>query len=95
MTAADLVCPKCNEPMRSYERNRVLVDQCIGCGGIFLDRGELDQLLAAEQAYAATSQPRGGTGSDTAFYDNAGGQHGYSPGGHGKRRKSFLGELFD
>jgi len=39
--------------MRSYERNRVLVDQCTGCGGLFLDRGELEKLVAAEQEWHA------------------------------------------
>ena len=34
--------------MRSYERNGVLVDQCTGCKGIFLDRGELERLVDAE-----------------------------------------------
>ncbi|MCA0293600.1 MAG: zf-TFIIB domain-containing protein [Actinobacteria bacterium] len=46
-----LTCPKCGSEMRSYERNRVLVDQCTGCGGLFLDRGELEALVAAENAW--------------------------------------------
>jgi Zn-finger nucleic acid-binding protein len=37
--------------MRSYERNQVHVDQCTGCGGLFLDRGELEALVAAENAW--------------------------------------------
>ena len=48
-----LTCPKCGSDMRSYERNRVLVDQCTGCGGLFLDRGELEKLVTAEQAWHA------------------------------------------
>jgi uncharacterized protein len=43
-----LVCPKCRGEMRTYERNGVLVDQCEECRGIFLDRGELEQLLNTE-----------------------------------------------
>ena len=46
-----LTCPKCASEMRSYERNRVLVDQCTGCGGLFLDRGELEKLVAAENEW--------------------------------------------
>jgi Zn-finger nucleic acid-binding protein len=34
--------------MRTYERNGVLIDQCEECRGIFLDRGELEQLLDTE-----------------------------------------------
>lgn len=41
-------CPKCESDMRSYERNGVTVDQCTGCRGIFLDRGELERLIDAE-----------------------------------------------
>lgn len=53
-----LTCPKCGSEMRSYERNRVLVDQCTGCGGLFLDRGELEALVAAETAWHAGGQER-------------------------------------
>jgi Zn-finger nucleic acid-binding protein len=44
-----LICPKCRGKMRTYERNGVLVDQCEECRGIFLDRGELEQLLDAQR----------------------------------------------
>ena len=43
-----LVCPKCGSDMRAYERNGVTIDQCTGCRGIFLDRGELERLIDAE-----------------------------------------------
>jgi Zn-finger nucleic acid-binding protein len=46
-----LLCPKCMNPMRQYERNRVVVDQCVECGGLFLDRGELETLVQAERSY--------------------------------------------
>ncbi|MDE9365465.1 zf-TFIIB domain-containing protein, partial [Luteipulveratus sp. YIM 133132] len=54
---SQLTCPKCQSEMRSYERNRVLVDQCTGCGGIFLDKGELEALSAAENAWHQQAQP--------------------------------------
>jgi Zn-finger nucleic acid-binding protein len=47
----ELTCPKCHGTMRSYERNGVHVDQCSECRGIFLDRGELDRLIDAENAW--------------------------------------------
>ena len=46
--ALALICPKCGADMRRYERNDVVVDQCTGCRGIFLDRGELERLVDAE-----------------------------------------------
>ena len=47
----DLICPKCQGTMRTYERNGVHVDQCAECRGIFLDRGELERLVDAENAW--------------------------------------------
>ena len=46
-----LTCPKCGGQMRSYERNGVTVDQCTECRGIFLDRGELERLIDAENSH--------------------------------------------
>ncbi|HEX6587245.1 MAG TPA: zf-TFIIB domain-containing protein [Solirubrobacterales bacterium] len=46
-----LECPKCGSEMRSYERNGVVVDQCTGCKGVFLDRGELERLIEAEGSH--------------------------------------------
>ena len=55
----ELTCPKCHGPMRTYERNGVHVDQCSECRGIFLDRGELDRLIDAENDWHGGSRPAG------------------------------------
>jgi Zn-finger nucleic acid-binding protein len=47
----ELTCPKCHGTMRTYERNGVTVDQCTECRGIFLDRGELERLVDAENSW--------------------------------------------
>ncbi len=52
-----LICPKCHGVMRHYERSGVTVDQCTECRGIFLDRGELEQIVGAEQRYVAAAPP--------------------------------------
>jgi Zn-finger nucleic acid-binding protein len=57
--SASLICPKCGGEMRSYERNGVLVDQCAECRGIFLDRGELEQLVDAEGRHYREDRGRG------------------------------------
>ena len=54
----ELTCPKCHGTMRTYERNGVHVDQCADCRGIFLDRGELDRLIDAENAFHESPAPR-------------------------------------
>jgi Zn-finger nucleic acid-binding protein len=60
----ELTCPKCHGAMRTYERNGVHVDQCTDCRGIFLDRGELDRLIDAENTWhgdpRAAEKPRDG-----------------------------------
>ena len=52
---ADLLCPKCAVSMRVIERNGVTIERCPECGGIFLDRGELERLAQAENAYISTA----------------------------------------
>lgn len=93
--------------MRSYERNRVVVDQCTACGGLFLDRGELEALQNAESAYygAAAAVPAGpqDRGYGDQRYDPAYGGQRYDDSrrdehyrfGKRKKKSSFLSELFD
>jgi uncharacterized protein len=49
-----LTCPKCRGDMRTYERSGIVVDQCVECRGIFLDRGELERLMDAEAIAGST-----------------------------------------
>jgi len=37
-------CPKCGNDLAEIELHGVKVDQCANCGGVFLDKGELDRL---------------------------------------------------
>ena len=88
--------------MRPSERERVVIDQCSACRGIFLDRGELEQLVDAEQQWNAdrygTQVPRP-AGSPPSPDDHGFGRPGYGQPGYGqpkrKRKRSFLDELFD
>lgn len=45
---APMTCPKCGGRMRSFERSRLMVEQCEDCRGFFLDGGELERLIDAE-----------------------------------------------
>jgi Zn-finger nucleic acid-binding protein len=38
-------CPACSEPLIVLELNEIEIDYCTGCGGIWLDSGELELLL--------------------------------------------------
>ena len=91
--------------MRQYERSGVTVDQCLECRGIFLDRGELERLMDAEQAWNGSRQQQ--SHSQPPGYPQQSHQQpypaqhgGYGHYGHHKKhrrhhRESFFGELFD
>lgn len=124
-----MICPKCQNVMKTVDKNGVHIEQCEGCKGIFLDRGELERLAGAETAFYGQAAPppyrpdappagyqggypppvhsgrpdsprpyrggysdsprpyRGGYGDSPRPY---GGGH-----GHGRRKRSFLENLFD
>lgn len=42
-------CPKCGMDLREIEMSGLKVDECDSCGGLFLDHGEIHQLLAADK----------------------------------------------
>lgn len=42
-------CPKCGHDLRELEHEGVKIDECTGCQGIFLDSGELAELLLKSQ----------------------------------------------
>jgi uncharacterized protein len=83
--------------MRAYERNGVTVDQCTECRGIFLDRGELERLTAAENAWHGAPPPQQSQQQHYQQQHHQQQQH-YSYGGYPHKKKkheSFFEELFD
>jgi len=40
-----LVCPKCKGTLESYVFMELFLDRCQGCGGLWLDQGELEGTL--------------------------------------------------
>ena len=41
-------CPKCGEPLKVRSFQKIEIDQCSGCGGIWLDAGELEMVAEKE-----------------------------------------------
>jgi ribosomal protein L37AE/L43A len=41
-------CPKCGEKLKERHFKKILIDQCTGCHGIWLDGGELEQVAERE-----------------------------------------------
>jgi len=55
------LCPNDNNQMLKVERSGIEIDICPTCNGVWLDRGELNKLLAAEKdeaSQAASAQQR-------------------------------------
>jgi Zn-finger nucleic acid-binding protein len=93
--------------MRTYERSGITVDQCADCRGIFLDRGELERLVDAEQGWqrgqSAPSEREYERGRQQSIPnpfkdrddDDDDDRRRYSQGSQKRRKKSFFDELFD
>ncbi|MEV0676637.1 zf-TFIIB domain-containing protein [Actinosynnema sp. NPDC050436] len=62
-----MICPKCQDLMRTITRGAVHIDQCDNCKGVFLDGGELEQILAAERDHYAQAPPYAGTPQEGAY----------------------------
>lgn len=45
-----MICPVCNEPMIVLELNKVEIDYCTNCSGIWLDKGELELLYSLDES---------------------------------------------
>jgi len=42
--ASYMKCPKCGASLRERSFQKIAIDQCTGCNGIWLDAGELEQV---------------------------------------------------
>ena len=69
-------CPKCSGQFVELERSGIKIDACRECRGVFLDRGELDQIIAAEQRQVASVYE-----DDEAFFREMTGKS--APAAHG------------
>ncbi len=86
--------------MSAYERNGIVVDQCTGCRGLFLDRGELEG-LGAETGYYNRPPAHPGDRQRHPGDSHPDPHRDRDPyrdrdrGDRKSRRRSFLDELFD
>lgn len=94
--SASMACPIDGAVLTMSERQGIEIDYCPQCRGVWLDRGELDKIIGrSADDRSETQAPR-----DQGFVPQAG--YGGAPNynqsnyGHGgRRKKSFLQELFD
>jgi uncharacterized protein len=52
-----LLCPNDNGPMQTVQRSGIEFDICPTCRGVWLDRGELEKMLATAREDMAGSMP--------------------------------------
>ena len=53
-----LMCPNDNAAMQTLDRNGVQFDMCPTCRGVWLDRGELEKLMAVAAEEGRASAPQ-------------------------------------
>jgi ribosomal protein L37AE/L43A len=46
--ASNLRCPKCGTALKARTFQKIEIGQCTGCGGVWLDSGEIEQIAAKE-----------------------------------------------
>ncbi len=94
-------CPKDGTAMRERERESgdrelILMDVCPSCGGIWLDRGELEKLTVAEERYYDSGRPRRDDDDDDDDRRRGGSGQGLGPSGSQRRKRGgFLGNILD
>jgi len=79
-------CPTCNVTLLISDREGIEIDYCPQCRGIWLDRGELDKIIERSAA-----QEKKWFRDD----DDDDDRHKPEYANHKKRKKNFLGDLFD
>lgn len=85
-------CPNCNETLLIAERHQVEIDYCPNCRGVWLDRGELDKILA-QADHQPYQEPRNRNDDQRNHHNSYSTEHQYQQ--YPKKKKSFLSELFD
>jgi Zn-finger nucleic acid-binding protein len=77
-------CPLDQTTLVMTERQGIEIDYCPTCRGVWLDRGELDKLIASGEKNQTTHQQRPVYSDDDHYKYKK--KH---------KRESFLGDLFD
>ena len=101
-------CPRCGVSLTMSERQGIEIDYCPQCRGVWLDRGELDKII--ERSGFVQAPPPSPPAPNQVGQGVAGGwtqptssqqppwgreHHGHGHGHSGKKRKSWLEEIFD
>jgi uncharacterized protein len=103
MTTASgpMACPVDGTTLTMSERQGIEIDYCPTCRGVWLDRGELDKIIERSEAQSAPA-PQQAAPPPQQAPQQPWSQPGYPPQPfgyqkpyYGKRKKSFLEQIFD
>lgn len=87
-------CPNCSTELKMADRNGVEIDYCPNCRGIWLDKGELDKIIdRSAEHYHDKGQEKHSDGGKAPYRESP--HHYHSDRHHYKKKKGFLGDLFD
>lgn len=66
-----LTCPACHAPATAVRSGSIEYDRCHACGGVWLDRGELEQIIALAYRSGKERAARTQTGHTAMIEDEA------------------------
>ncbi len=85
-------CPIDSATLVMTDRSGVEIDYCPECRGVWLDRGELDKIIdRAEGEFAASTRAAPASDRGSGSRDRHDSDGGY----RGKKKESWMRELFD
>lgn len=91
-----MACPIDGSALTMSERQGIEIDYCPQCRGVWLDRGELDKIIERSAAESPSGQRQYEQPYPPGGYDDSRGHHGSGHGHrYGRRKRSFLHDLFD
>jgi len=89
-------CPSCTTDLTIGERKNIEIDYCPKCRGVWLDRGELDKIIELSSTFEINTLNRESQGSSQRNHrDDDDDDSDKRRPGQGRRKESFLGDLFD
>lgn len=92
-------CPNCITELKMSERSGIEIDYCPQCRGVWLDKGELDKIIERSsfdsgQSKKPISESYRGYSEKENYYDKSK-DYGDANYNNNRKKKSFLGDLFD
>ena len=93
----ELICPSCRVLLVMSERQKIEIDYCPQCRGVWLERGELDKIIERSTSHersAARQISEPDEEEQGRGVLRGGGHHGRAH-GRGYRRRTWLQKLFE